>query len=79
MILTISQTQLKLLTHMNENIETLIFKLIDESDLNLKQIATRADVSYMVLWRWHSGNTNSLNAVMAEHVYETLTGKSFIR
>ena len=61
------------------DIEEVIRREIERSDLNLKQIANRADVDYMALWRWHSRNTSSLNAIMAEHVYKALTGRTFTK
>tara|TARA_R110000764_G_scaffold35204_2_gene78721 strand:+ start:2758 stop:2943 length:186 start_codon:yes stop_codon:yes gene_type:complete len=50
---------------------------IDKSDLNLFQIAQRANVSYSHLWRWHSKTTDYLSAVIAEEVHYVLTGRKF--
>ena len=61
------------------NIEDTLRKLIEDSDLNLKQIAKRANVDYMTTWRWYAQKTRSLNVIMAEHIYKTLTGNSFTK
>jgi hypothetical protein len=59
------------------NILDVLREEIEKTDLNLKQIAARADVSYQHFQRWHSGASPLLNALVAESVYFTLTGKSF--
>lgn len=59
------------------NITEVLREEIGESDLNLKQIAARADVDYQHLQRWFSRKSELLNARVAESVYHVLTGKLF--
>lgn len=65
---------------MSENATTLfknLRELLEKTDLNIKQVANRAKVSYHKLRRFaHQGGQLSL--VDAEKVHLELTGKSFI-
>jgi hypothetical protein len=59
------------------NITEVLRDEIAKTDLNLKQIAARADVDYQHLQRWYSHKSELLNALVAESVYHVLTGKLF--
>lgn len=56
--------------------------LIDANTRPLKKIAADSgldDAGYQRLYRWHNRKTVVLDADLAEAVYKTLTGKTFVR
>lgn len=53
--------------------------LIESNTKPLAVIARQADVNYRALHRWYTGTTSTLDVDTAEKVYQTLTGKKFVR
>lgn len=53
--------------------------LLDAHTGPLTKLAEDAGVDYQRLYRWYNRKTETLDVNIAEAVYKTLTGKTFVR
>lgn len=54
-------------------------RLVRESDLTVKDIATKAGVPYENLRMWVNKDTKKIDLAVAESVWKALTGEGFTR